>query len=256
MKLKITERPFGRVITTLTITISLTLAVLTSYASESKPPLSGLENPISGLDKEQEQAVAKAREEQAKMGYSKQEEAAIDLAISKVNEKIPVSRDTISNIRIRSIQWPDSSLGCAEPGVEYPQVVTPGYLVNFKADEKIYTINIGGNRAIICDRINDFMLERKKRADLVLGASRAARLDLAEKLMVDPKLVKIIKIKPETWSDSNLGCPHSDHPNREGPIEGLRINMTCKDKQYEYRVPLGSEDFISCEEIISCHELE
>ena len=232
MKLKITKHPFGRVFTTLTITIASALATIPSYASESEPPVGGPETKMSGLDTEQQKTVAKAGEEQAKKGYSKQEETAIDLAISKLNEKIPVSRDTISNIRIRSIQWPDSSLGCAEPGVEYLQVVTPGYLVNFKANEKIYTINVGGNRAIICDRINDFMLERKKRADLVLGASRAARLDLAEKLMVDPKLVKIIKIKPETWSDSSLGCPHSDNLNREGPIEGLRINMTCKDKQY------------------------
>lgn len=256
MKPKITERPIERVITTLTVTISLAIASLPSYASEPKPPESGQENPISGLAKEQEQAVAKAREEQAKMGYSKQEDVAIDLAISKVNEKTPVSRDTVTNIRIRSIDWPDSSLGCPEPGAEYLQKVTPGYLVNFKAGENIHTVNIGDNRAVICERINDFMLERKKRGDSVLRAHREARLDLAKKLNVDPEVVKISKIKVETWPDSSLGCPQSDQQYKEGPIEGLKINMTCRDRQYEYRIPLEGGEFISCKEIISCHETE
>lgn len=256
MKLKTTQRPIGRTITTLAITIASVLSTLPTYASETDPPVSGLESVITGLDKEQEQAITNAREEQAKMGYSKQEEAAIDLAISKVNERVPVSREALTNLRIRSIQWPDSSLGCAEPGVEYLQKVVKGYLINFKVDEEFYSVNVGDSRAIVCDSINDFMLERKQRADSVMHAHRTARLDLAEKLMVDPELVKMSKIKVETWADSSLGCPQPGQQYKAGPIEGLKINMTCRDKKYEYRVPLDGGEFISCTEIVSCHETE
>ena len=256
MEQKITQRPIGRTITTLAITIASVFSTFPTYASEPDQPVSGVESVISGLDREQKQAIAKAREEQARRGYSKQEEAAIDLAIKKVNEKTPVSRDTAANLKIRSIKWPDSSLGCAEPGVDYLQKVTPGYLVSFKVDEKFYSVNIGDNRAIVCDRINDFMLERKKRADSVISAHRNARLDLAEKLMVDPELVKTSKIQIETWTDSSLGCPQPGQQYKAGPIEGLKINMTCRDRKYEYRIPLEGGEFISCTEIVSCHETE
>jgi hypothetical protein len=100
------------------------------------------------------------------------------------------------------------------------------------------------------------MLERKKRADAVMKAHNAARLDLAERLNVDPTLVKVRQIQIESWPDSSLGCPHSDKQYEEGPIDGLKISMSCRDKQYEYRVPLEDGDFIVCEEIVSCHETE
>ena len=193
-------RPHYCAPSSLAIIMASALMICPAYASEPEPDTSEWQPETMGLNKEQAQTVAKAREEQAKMGYSKQEEAAIDLAISKVNERAPVSREALTNLRIRSIQWPDSSLGCAESGVEYLQKVVQGYLVNFKVDEKFYTVNVGDSRAVVCDRIKDFMLERKQRADSVISAHRTARLDLAEKLMVDPELVKMSKINFATYS--------------------------------------------------------
>ena len=228
----------------------------TSCAMEPAQTTNETDGVKSILSEEQAQVVTKARKEQAEKSYSKEEQAAIDLAISKVNDKVPASRDTVTNIRIRSIQWPDSSLGCAEPGVEYLQKVILGYSVSFNIDEKIHTVNIGENRAIVCERINEFMLERRKRADSIMRSHKAAVLDLAERLNVDPELVKVSAIKLETWPDSSLGCPHSDQQYQEGPIDGLRINMTCRDKRYEYRVPLEDGAFVICEKIISCHETE
>lgn len=242
----------------LIIAIALALAFFTcaSCATEPAQTKHEAQDVINILSEEQAQVVTEARKEQAEKSYSKEEQAAIDLAISKVNDKIPASRDTVTNIRIRSIQWPDSSLGCAEPGVEYLQKVTPGYLVNLKVDEEFYTVNVGDNRAVICDRINEFMLERRKRADSIMRSHKAAVLDLAERLNVDSELVKVRELKLETWPDSSLGCPHSDQQYKEGPIDGLRINMTCRDKQYEYRVLLEGGDFVICEKIVSCHETE
>lgn len=38
--------------------------------------------------------------------------------------------------------WPDTSLGCDEPGHHYAQVMTNGYKVRFEYEGKIYTIHI------------------------------------------------------------------------------------------------------------------
>ena len=254
MKLQNIGRPHRFIITKLAIAMTSVLVTLPAYAAETEPAKADLDSVITGLSKEQAQEVAKAKQQQAAKNYTAQEQEAIDLAISKVNQITPLSKDSVEHLKIRSIQWPDSSLGCPEPGVDYLQKMIPGYLVSFTVDGKIYSVNIGDNTAIICDRINDFMLERKKRADSVMNAYRAARLDLAEKLKVDPALITVTKIKAETWPDSSLGCSTQDQEHQAGPVEGFKINMTCRGKEYEYRVPLESKDFVSCKEIVSCHE--
>ena len=250
-----TNGPSHRLKPITAIAMALALLTCSACAVETAQSRNETKDVTSTLSEEQAQVVTRAREEQAAKSYSRQEQEAIDLAISKVNETTPASRDTVTNIRIRSMQWPDSSLGCAEPGAEYLQRVIPGYLVSFVVDGTIHTVNIGDNRAVVCERVNQFMLERKKRADAVISAHKTARLDLAERLNVDPELVNVSKIKLETWSDSSLGCPQPGQQYEQGPIEGLKINMTCRDKQYEYRVPLEGGDFIICKEIISCHEI-
>jgi len=256
MKPQTIKRSHRRNITKLAIAMASVLLTIPVYADGPEPAKDELDTLITGLSKEQAQEIAKAREEQAAMQYSKQEQAAIDLAIGKVNQITPVSKDSLEHLRIRSMQWPDSSLGCPEPGVQYLQRVIPGYLVSFTIDEKMYTVNIGDNSAIICDRVNDFLEHRKNRGASVIKAHNAARLDLAEKLMVDPEVITVTKIKIVTWPDSNLGCPVTGEQPTQKPVEGLIINMTCRDKEYEYRVALDGEEFISCKELVSCHETE
>jgi len=240
----------------LVIAMATALMTFPVHASEPEPSTSDWQPGNMGLNKEQAQAIAKAREEQSAKSYSKQEQAAIDLAIRTVNEKTPVSRDSISNLRIRVIQWPDSSLGCAEPGVEYLQRVVPGYFVSFSTDDKIYSVHIGDGSAVVCDQINDYLVDRRKRGMSIISTYQAARIDLAKKLKVEPKQITVIKIQPETWKDSSLGCPVSGQQYQPGPIKGLRINMTCRDREYEYRTTLDGGDFVSCKEIVSCHETE
>jgi hypothetical protein len=39
-----------------------------------------------------------------------------------------------------AVDWPDGSLGCPQPDMVYPQVITPGYQVVFEVDGKEYDI--------------------------------------------------------------------------------------------------------------------
>lgn len=243
--------------TKLTLALVSILAAVTVFdlhASEHEQE--GSKIVMQGLSKEQKQIVADAKKAQGEKSYSDQERAAIELAIGAVKEQIPVSKDLVSHLRIRSMQWPDSSLGCSEEGMSYLQKVTVGYMVSFTFDEKIYTVHVGDDSAVVCDQFNDRMKERQKRAQSLISVYDAARVNLAEKLMVDPEKIELTKIKQETWPDSSLGCPITGQQYLQKPVKGFIINMSCSDKQYEYRVPLKGGDFISCKEIVSCHETE
>ncbi len=238
----------------------VSLAACTAAEHQQHPePMTTMnegERTIMGISEEQQQAIAKAREELSAKRYSEQDQAAIDLAIRTVNERTPVSRDSVSNLRVRPIQWPNSSLGCAEPGVSYLQRVIPGYVVSFNVEDKIYSVHIGDGSAVICDRINDYFAERRKRSMSIIRTYEAARVDLAKKLYVEAEQITITDIKQETWPDMSLGCPAAGEKYKAGPVEGLRIKMTCRDREYEYRSPLDGGDFVSCQKIVSCHETE
>jgi hypothetical protein len=55
--------------------------------------------------------------------------AAVDAAMSDAASHLGVTPDALRVDQVQSRDWPDSSLGCPQPGQLYSQVVTPGFLV-------------------------------------------------------------------------------------------------------------------------------
>lgn len=51
--------------------------------------------------------------------------------------------DEIRVVEARAVTWPDSSLGCPEPGRMYLQVLTPGYRVILEAQGQRYAYHAG-----------------------------------------------------------------------------------------------------------------
>jgi hypothetical protein len=61
---------------------------------------------------------------------------AVDAAVQAAATHLGVGRDQLSVERVEAHQWPDSSLGCPQPGQLYSQIVTPGYLIVIAAGNK------------------------------------------------------------------------------------------------------------------------
>ena len=55
--------------------------------------------------------------------------SAVDVAMTDAASHLSVSRDQLRLEQVTPTQWPDSSLGCPQPGLMYSQIVTPGYLI-------------------------------------------------------------------------------------------------------------------------------
>lgn len=49
-----------------------------------------------------------------------------------------------------AIEWPDSSLGCPEEGMDYAQVVVPGYLIVLVVDNQAYEYHSDYQQIILC----------------------------------------------------------------------------------------------------------
>ena len=52
--------------------------------------------------------------------------------------RLTTPKEQISLIEATEVEWSDSSLGCPQPGMEYLQVITPGYRILLQADNQSY----------------------------------------------------------------------------------------------------------------------
>jgi hypothetical protein len=80
------------------------------------------------------------------------DEKPADVARRAASKALNVPEDRFTVRSVEAVQWPDSSLGCAQPGAVYMPVVTPGYRVVLEAAGRTHTVHVAGTRAVLCDR--------------------------------------------------------------------------------------------------------
>ena len=51
---------------------------------------------------------------------------------------------------VEPMEWPDSSLGCPQPGQFYMQMITPGHKVKLHVGERVFFVHEAKGRGIIC----------------------------------------------------------------------------------------------------------
>ena len=75
------------------------------------------------------------------------EQARQDLA-----QRLDMDPAEIEVVSMESVVWPDSSLGCPQPGMAYMQVLRDGYRIQLRAGGKIYFYHGGGSRGpFLCE---------------------------------------------------------------------------------------------------------
>ena len=68
--------------------------------------------------------------------------------------KVPVS--DISVVSVEAVDWPDTSLGCPQPGMAYAQVITPGFRVVLEAAGKTCEYHTdSSSHLVLCDTWGD-----------------------------------------------------------------------------------------------------
>ena len=70
-------------------------------------------------------------------------------AIAQAATDLGVSPDQLVIIAVEARDWPDSSLGCPQPGRAYSQIVTPGYRLVVQANGQQYDYHTNRTTMII-----------------------------------------------------------------------------------------------------------
>ena len=78
--------------------------------------------------------------------------ALVDQAIADLARRLQVSPEAVQVRRVEAVEWPDTSLGCPEPGMMYAQVITPGYRIILAVGEELHEYHASRSRVIYCPR--------------------------------------------------------------------------------------------------------
>ncbi|MGZ4680129.1 MAG: hypothetical protein ACXV98_04295 [Ilumatobacteraceae bacterium] len=71
----------------------------------------------------------------------------VDQAIADLAKRLSVDAASISVVSADAMVWPDGSVGCPQPGMNYTQVTVDGALIVLSASGTTYRYHSGGSRA-------------------------------------------------------------------------------------------------------------
>ncbi|MCX7854970.1 MAG: hypothetical protein N2556_03165, partial [Anaerolineae bacterium] len=77
---------------------------------------------------------------------------AVMAAIRRLAEQRDIPPEEITVASWEPVDWPDTSLGCPEPGMMYAQVIVPGYLIVLEARGNLYRVHTdrAGEQIVFC----------------------------------------------------------------------------------------------------------
>lgn len=161
------------------------------------------------------------------------------LAVDVLAKDLKLSKDKIRVDTVRDIEWNDSSVGCPKPGQAYMQVITPGHKITLRVGKKFYFVHEAKGRAFVCKTAASKPgLPRNVQIAWGKMAFEAQR-DLAKRLSVDPKVVRIAGARKKTFEDSSLGCPErGEKAEKKGQVEGYVITILHGKRPYKYHTDL------------------
>jgi hypothetical protein len=77
------------------------------------------------------------------------QQSIIDAAIADAASRMAVSADAIGVVSALRVTWPDGSLGCPEPDMQYTQALVPGWRILLRADGRTLDYHAAANGHVI-----------------------------------------------------------------------------------------------------------
>ena len=163
-----------------------------------------------------------------------QERPEVTNAINDLADRLAVPAGQIELGDLQETTWPDTSLGCPQPGMMYAQVLVPGYriLLRVGGQEFEYHSDRKG-RTVYCSRN-------------VVGSAglppvvERAREDLARRLTCTRTEVSVVEAPYVEWPSTMFPRPEDIRvPVQTTP--GYRPVFRCDGKEYAYRTDLLEE---------------
>jgi len=194
-------------------------------------------------------------------------EQVVRLAVEDLAKRLDLSPEQIRLVSVEAVDWPDTSLGCPEPGMMYAQVITPGYQIALEAAGETYQYHTDtGDQIVLCQPEGRSQgSEAPETPSSVTGSQplaaaepppevkavvRLATEDLAKRLGLAPEAIQLVSVEPVEWSDASLGCPQPGMMYAQVITPGYLVMLEAEGEEYEYHTDKG-RFVVLCEEQVT-----
>lgn len=75
----------------------------------------------------------------------------IEKAREDLAQQLPNAESKIKLVTAIKVTWPDSSLGCPQPGTAYTQALIDGFLIRLETDGELYEYHTNTNDVVFCE---------------------------------------------------------------------------------------------------------
>lgn len=153
--------------------------------------------------------------------------------LEDLSTRLRVTGEEITVIKADATTWPDRSLGCAQEGMSYLQVVTDGYWIVLGYGEETYDYRVN-------DQGTFFLCVQSGAAPpgtVEPGLTQLvemAKEDLAGRLSVSADQIAVLEARSVVWPDTSLGCPKPGMGYLQVLQEGTLIRLGVGPIPYEY----------------------
>lgn len=175
--------------------------------------------------------------------------AAALLAKTELARELGLDIAVIETLSNDAETWSDSGLGCNKPGTMAAQVISDGFAIVLKTERGNYRVHVSGANAVVCGPATQWKSGTVGRGGQPYREAGAplrnlnemidkARSDLAGKLGVPEKDVRMMTFAPKQWPDSSLGCAVQGETVTQQRQRGYVIALRKGEHTYTYHTDL------------------
>ncbi len=168
------------------------------------------------------------------------------IALQELEAATGIPAESIQVVDVIAVQWPDSSMGCPQPGQAIVDTPVTGYLVTALLDALEYRVHVSdAGNALVCFSGENAIGASEIYDPIVTEFIRQVRFDLAQAEEVALEDIELITSEPAEWSDSRLGCEDADDGEViNTPTSGYRIVLRYAGEEVEYHT--SYDHFLRC----------
>lgn len=168
----------------------------------------------------------------------------VNLAIAALAAERGVPAAAIELVRVEPREWPNTGLGCPEPGRAYLDVITPGYAITLRVrgGGETYEYHSDEARMVVRCQGGGEATPSPRRTPMtnLPPAARTAIAALANELGLRQDEISVASADEAEWSDSSLGCPEPGRAYLQVITPGYRIVLVARGQQYVYHTDRGT----------------
>jgi len=173
-----------------------------------------------------------------------------------VAKQLGAAPETLRMVHSQEMQWRNSSLGCPEKGMNYLQVIIPGWRIVFEDENGTqHDVHIGEDitNFIICKNPTTIEADMTPiSGDINIDDAKKSALDaLMKHLNVERTDISIVSIEVVEWRNSCLGCQLPNQNCLTVITPGFRIVLESGGKTYNVHTDRNGQQTIICDKPIA-----